>query len=224
MIALERIAEEKIREAIAAGEFDNLPGKGKPLVFDDPVGLRPELRLAYIVLKSSGFLPEDLYWRKELESRLLALQRFREHCRARLGHLLERFRTETRENSGEQIQPPKAAFFAWGIKWRRKTREQNSARQRGKKVGWPGSRSTTAAVRRAYFEERRWLRSRLQELASRAAEAAQRLQDILIEKEIRDRRPLSLILYSPIFSSEKILSDFDREYPFDLTDGSEGRI
>ena len=33
-MSFEKIAEEKIEEAIAAGEFDNLPGQGKPLDLD----------------------------------------------------------------------------------------------------------------------------------------------------------------------------------------------
>ncbi len=31
MRALDRLAESRIQEAIEAGEFDDLPGKGKPL-------------------------------------------------------------------------------------------------------------------------------------------------------------------------------------------------
>jgi len=64
MLAFERLAEEKIRAAIAAGEFANLPGKGKPLDLAEPPGVRPEDRLGYLVLKNGGFLPEYLQWRK----------------------------------------------------------------------------------------------------------------------------------------------------------------
>ena len=35
--AIQQIAEDKIRSAIEAGEFDHLPGSGKPLaVIDEP--------------------------------------------------------------------------------------------------------------------------------------------------------------------------------------------
>lgn len=35
--AVQRIAENRIREAIAQGQFDNLPGEGKPIPgIDDP--------------------------------------------------------------------------------------------------------------------------------------------------------------------------------------------
>src|SRR5437763_1892288 len=44
-----RIAESKIQEAIDEGKFDNLPGKGKPLVFDDdfpPLDRLPQVAIA----------------------------------------------------------------------------------------------------------------------------------------------------------------------------------
>ncbi len=51
------IAERRIAEAMAEGQFDNLPGRGRPLQLEDLSHLAPEMRLAYIVLKNSGFLP-----------------------------------------------------------------------------------------------------------------------------------------------------------------------
>lgn len=51
--------EEKIKEAVKNGEFDNLPGKGKPLdLTDDMPGLSSELKMAYKVLKNAGYLDE----------------------------------------------------------------------------------------------------------------------------------------------------------------------
>jgi len=50
------IAEQKILEAIKEGQFDNLPGRGEPQKMEDLSNLPEELRLAYTVLKNSGFL------------------------------------------------------------------------------------------------------------------------------------------------------------------------
>lgn len=60
------LAEEKIQEAIRKGEFDNLPGFGKPLPPDDIEHVPEELRMSYKLLKNSGFLPEEMQLRKEL--------------------------------------------------------------------------------------------------------------------------------------------------------------
>ena len=56
------IAEQKIQEALRNGEFDRLPGAGKPLAIEDLSHLPPETRMAYTILKNSGFVdaPQDM--------------------------------------------------------------------------------------------------------------------------------------------------------------------
>jgi len=74
MLFWERLAEQRIEEAMARGEFDDLPGAGKPLPEDDLAGVPPELRLACRILKNAGYLPEEVQLRREIASvrRLLA--------------------------------------------------------------------------------------------------------------------------------------------------------
>jgi len=43
---LDFLAEKKIQEAMACGEFDDLPGAGRPLDLDDDALVPEELRLA----------------------------------------------------------------------------------------------------------------------------------------------------------------------------------
>ena len=64
--ALERLAEERIRDAIQRGEFDNLPGRGKPLNLEDDRRIPDDLRLAYKVLKNAACLPPELELKKEI--------------------------------------------------------------------------------------------------------------------------------------------------------------
>ncbi|MCL5966182.1 MAG: DUF1992 domain-containing protein [Deltaproteobacteria bacterium] len=66
MDPLVALAEEKIREAMARGEFDNLPGAGKPLVLDDDSMVPEDLRVASWVLKNAGCIPPELELRKEI--------------------------------------------------------------------------------------------------------------------------------------------------------------
>jgi hypothetical protein len=63
---LGRIAEERILEAQRRGEFDNLPGRGKPLQLEDDSHIPEDLRLAYKVLKNANCLPPELELRKEI--------------------------------------------------------------------------------------------------------------------------------------------------------------
>ena len=64
--ALGRLAEERIRDAIQRGEFDNLPGSGKPLILEDDRHIPDDLRLAYKILKNADCLPPELELKKEI--------------------------------------------------------------------------------------------------------------------------------------------------------------
>jgi hypothetical protein len=68
MYAFEIIAERRIQEAMDRGEFDNNPLAGKPLKPDGLDNVSPELRMALIVLRNAGVLPEELELRKEITS------------------------------------------------------------------------------------------------------------------------------------------------------------
>ena len=52
--------EVKIKAAMAEGDFDNLPGKGKPLDLKAYIETPEHLRTAYHILKNSGYLPEEV--------------------------------------------------------------------------------------------------------------------------------------------------------------------
>jgi len=97
------IAENKIREAIRAGEFDNLPGAGKPIDLDGYFKLPEHLRVAFSILKSANCVPAEVELLNEiavLEQRLLAapeaeqppIQRELAHRRIHLAVVLERAR------------------------------------------------------------------------------------------------------------------------------------
>lgn len=62
-----KLIEDKIREAMDAGEFDDLPGKGQPIDLDAYFAAPPDLRLSYSVLKSAGCVPEEVALLKEIE-------------------------------------------------------------------------------------------------------------------------------------------------------------
>ncbi|OIP60527.1 MAG: molecular chaperone DnaJ [Nitrospirae bacterium CG2_30_41_42] len=61
-----RIAERRIIEAIANGEFDNLEGKGRPINFEDETWVPEDLRMAYRILKNAGCIPPELEFRNEV--------------------------------------------------------------------------------------------------------------------------------------------------------------
>jgi len=96
-----RIAENRIREAIERGEFDNLPGAGEPLSLEEYFATPEDLRMAYSVLKSANCRPLEVELLNEiarLEQAVAAapdptarepLARQLAHRRAELAILLE---------------------------------------------------------------------------------------------------------------------------------------
>ena len=60
MLALELIAERKIAEAAAQGEFDNLPGAGKPLDLEEDPLVPEDMRMANRILRNAGVAPREV--------------------------------------------------------------------------------------------------------------------------------------------------------------------
>lgn len=66
MFGFQKIIEKRIKEALEKGEFDHLPGRGKPLEIEDDSNVPEDLRLAYKVLKNADCLPPELQLKKEI--------------------------------------------------------------------------------------------------------------------------------------------------------------
>jgi hypothetical protein len=62
----DRVVEARLKEAMERGEFDDLPGKGKPLDLTEYFGTPEETRLAYSVLKSAGMTSPEVDLLKEI--------------------------------------------------------------------------------------------------------------------------------------------------------------
>jgi hypothetical protein len=64
----ESLIDQKIREAMDQGEFDDLPGKGKPVDTSENPFEDPEMRLAHRMLRNAGFAPSWIEERKDIDS------------------------------------------------------------------------------------------------------------------------------------------------------------
>jgi hypothetical protein len=101
-VPFSRIAENRIREAMAQGEFDNLPGAGEPLSLEEYFSTPEDLRMAYSILKNANCRPLEVELLNEiarLERAIVAagdgdtrpaLQRELGNRRTELAMLLER--------------------------------------------------------------------------------------------------------------------------------------
>jgi DnaJ family protein C protein 28 len=72
----ERSIDQQIREAMERGEFDRLPGAGKPLDLSDNPHTPADWQLAFKVLKDAGFAPEWIEQDKEIRAERDALAKF----------------------------------------------------------------------------------------------------------------------------------------------------
>lgn len=66
MDALALLAESKIQAAQARGDFDDLPGRGRPLALEDLSHVPANLRMGFTLLRNAGCLPPELEARKEV--------------------------------------------------------------------------------------------------------------------------------------------------------------
>src|SRR5215831_17014670 len=55
-----RLAERRIREAIAQGDFEQLPGAGKPLNLEEYFKTPEEMRMAFSILKNANCAPAEV--------------------------------------------------------------------------------------------------------------------------------------------------------------------
>jgi DnaJ family protein C protein 28 len=68
------LIDMKIREGIANGEFNDLPGKGQPINLDENPHEDPTLRTAHRLLRNNGFTLPWIDARKELEQAVDAVR------------------------------------------------------------------------------------------------------------------------------------------------------
>lgn len=81
----EQIIEERILHAQKKGDFNNLAGAGKPLVYDDDSNVPEDLRLTHKILKNADCLPPEIELKKEIMKT--------EDLLAGMGETSEKYRT-----------------------------------------------------------------------------------------------------------------------------------
>ncbi len=65
-MSLQKFIEEKIKQAIADGEFDNLKGASKPLHLNGYFNTPEDVRIGYSLLTSNNFVPEEVDLLREI--------------------------------------------------------------------------------------------------------------------------------------------------------------
>jgi len=68
----ESLIDQKIRQAMEQGEFDDLSGTGQPIDLSENPFEDPEWRLAHRMLRNAGFAPAWIEERKDIDAELAA--------------------------------------------------------------------------------------------------------------------------------------------------------
>ena len=95
------LVRERIEEAIERGDFDNLPGQGKPLNLDANPNEPPEMRMAHKLLKNNNLAPAWI-----LDRRGLLLET--EALRTELARKWQWYSREYNTTEDETLQVPVA--------------------------------------------------------------------------------------------------------------------
>jgi len=66
----ESLIDQKIREAMEQGEFDDLSGKGEPIDLSENPFEDPDWRMAHRTLRNAGFAPAWIEERKDIDAAL----------------------------------------------------------------------------------------------------------------------------------------------------------
>ena len=128
----ERIAENRIRDAMQAGEFDNLPGAGKPLP-NLTDGYDPEWWLKQLVQREQiSVLPPSLEVLRKVESEMAAIWLLADEAKVR-SRLLALNREIAKVNARATEGPPTRRLTAS----RRAGRASRSRRERMQHVDRP---------------------------------------------------------------------------------------
>jgi hypothetical protein len=97
----ETLVDRLIEQARADGAFDNLPGAGKPLRYDDDTLAPEDMRAGFCMLKNAGFAPLWIEARRDIDTehaRIAAWLRDANRRWSRLPPAIRaRLRTEYRE-------------------------------------------------------------------------------------------------------------------------------
>ncbi len=94
MLSFDILCEQRIVDAMRQGEFDHLPGAGKPLDLDEDPLVPDDMRMANRILKNAGFVPAEVGLRREIADLQNQLALLGDEARSlavrRLGLLMQR--------------------------------------------------------------------------------------------------------------------------------------
>ncbi len=112
MKILAELAERAIIEAQQRGDFEGLEGQGRPLPDHSDPFMPETLRMAYKVLKNSGYVPEAIQSQREIRSLIECLEHETDESRKmRQIQKVQLFLARAKIRHGGLLQEENEAYF-----------------------------------------------------------------------------------------------------------------
>lgn len=112
MKILAELAERAIIEAQQRGEFEGLEGQGRPLPDQSDPFMPETLRMAYKVLKNSGYVPEAIQSQREIRYLIECLEHETDESRKmRQIQKVQLFLARAKIRHGGLLQEENEAYF-----------------------------------------------------------------------------------------------------------------
>lgn len=110
--------DRQIRKAMEDGEFDNLPGRGKPLNLPDDEHAPDDMRLAYKILQDNDLAPDWIMLGQDIDTKINDwLNRLRRAAQAyRAAMVAPDATANTRASAARSWQTAQAKLMASGAK------------------------------------------------------------------------------------------------------------
>jgi len=116
-MSLDRIVEALIKQAQERGEFDNLPGKGKPIDLSEYFETPEEVRVAQSMLKNAGMISPEVLLLKDIAE-----------LRQTLTQTLATIKDEKKEEIEKKIQEKQIEFNLMLERQKRQKKAQRRAK------------------------------------------------------------------------------------------------
>ncbi|GIW01110.1 DUF1992 domain-containing protein [Roseiflexus sp.] len=99
----ETLVDRLIEQARADGAFDNLPGAGKPLRYDDDALTPEDMRAGFRLLKNAGFAPLWIEARRDIDAERARISAWLQNANRRWSRLPPAIRARLRAEYREML-------------------------------------------------------------------------------------------------------------------------
>ncbi|MGQ9550383.1 MAG: DnaJ family domain-containing protein [Roseiflexus sp.] len=112
---VETLIDRMIEQARAEGAFDNLPGAGKPLAYDDDALIPDDMRAGFRLLKNAGYAPLWIEARRDIDAERARIAAWLHDANRRWSRLPTAIRARLRTEYHEMLTNLQRQIIAYNL-------------------------------------------------------------------------------------------------------------